>query len=283
MRNMYRLTNLTLDTTTTYKNKDLVYQALERENAKVKHQEAEGMLLVEELDKKGVVIYQEEIYLPFDGIADSLFLKSGAPTHQEEEQSNQKRFWARSRDKNSRGPSKKEKQEPREAFSDTEKQSNKGKSKPSLLKLLWQGPLLIGLVGSLAIAGFTATLSVKQEKALSNLSQQVKQLKSLQTETGKLDTFVRYFLPHYYSEQVDLDDFVSPKLELKHPSGQLQSVILESVNQTEDETYQLTYVVSVKEGETRKQKRLTLTVESVSTTPYGYQVVKEPKQTNYPK
>lgn len=49
---MYRLTNLTLDTTTTYKNKDLVYQALDRENAKVKHQEAEGVLLVEELDKK---------------------------------------------------------------------------------------------------------------------------------------------------------------------------------------------------------------------------------------
>lgn len=73
---MYRLTNLTLDTTTTYKNKDLVYQALDRENAKVKHQEAEGVLLAEELDKKGVVIYQEDIYLPFDGIADSLFLKA---------------------------------------------------------------------------------------------------------------------------------------------------------------------------------------------------------------
>lgn len=279
---MYRLTNLTLDTTTTYKNKDLVYQALERENAKVKHQKAEGMLLVEELDKKGVVIYQEEIYLPFDGIADSLFLKSGAPTHQEEEQSNQKRFWARSRDKNSRGSSKKEKQEPKEALSDTPTQTRKGNSHP-FLSFLWRGLLLIGLAGSLAIAGFTTNLALKQEKALSNLSQQVKQLKSFQTETGKLDTFVRYFLPHYYSEQADLDDFVSPKLELKHPSGQLQSVILESVDQVEDQTYQLTYVLAVKDGETRKQKRLTLTVESVSTTLYGYQIIKEPKQTNYPK
>lgn len=281
---MYRLTNLTLDTTTTYKNKDLVYQALERENARVKHQKAEGMLLVEEVDKKGIVIDQEEIFLPFDGIADSLFLKSGAPTHQEEEQSNQKRFWARSRDKDGQEePTKKEKQEPREALSDTEKQSNKGKSKPPLLKLFWQGLLLLGLVVSLAIAAFTTTLSVKQEKAISNLSQQVKQLKSLQTKTGKLDTFVRYFLPHYYSEQGKLDDFVSPKLELKHPSGQLQSVILETVDQAEDQTYQLTYVLAVKDGETRKQKRLTLTVEAVSTTLYGYQVVKEPKQTNYPK
>lgn len=63
----------------------------------------------------------------------------------------------------------------------------------------------------------------------------------------------------------------------------IQSVILESVDQTEDETYQLTYVVTVKDGETRKQKRLILTVKAVSTTLYGYQVVKEPKQTNYLK
>lgn len=280
---MYRLTNLTLDTVTTYKNKDLVYQALERENARVKHQEAEGMITVEELDKKGVVINQEDIYLPFDGIADSLFLKSGAPTHREEEQPNQKRFWTRSRDKNGQESSPKEEQALREALSDTEKQFDKGGKGFSFLKLLWKGLLLIGLAVSLAMAGFTISLSVKQEKTLSSLSQQVKQLKSLQTETGKLDTFVRYFLPHYYSEQADLDDFVSPKLELKHLSGQLQSVILESVTQTEDETYQLTYVVTVKEGETRKQKRLTLTVEAVSTTLYGYQVVQEPKQTNYPK
>ena len=71
---MYRLTNLTQNTTTTYKNRDLVYQALERENAKVKHQEAEAVLLVEELDKKNVVIYQEDIYLPFEGIADRYLL-----------------------------------------------------------------------------------------------------------------------------------------------------------------------------------------------------------------
>ncbi|CYT90503.1 hypothetical protein [Streptococcus suis] len=72
---MYRLPNLTLDTITTYKNKDLVYQALDRENAKVKHLEAQSLLLLEELDKKGVVLSQEEIVLPFEGIADGLFLR----------------------------------------------------------------------------------------------------------------------------------------------------------------------------------------------------------------
>lgn len=125
---MYRLTNLTLDTATTYKNKDLVYQALERENAKVKHQEAEGLLLVEELDKKGVVIYQEDISLPFEGIADSLFLKSVTTTHQKESQVKQKWLWTRSRDKNIQKLSPKEKQELRKPVSDIKTQSIKGKS-----------------------------------------------------------------------------------------------------------------------------------------------------------
>lgn len=80
---MYRLTNQTQNTTTTYKNRDLALQAIERENARVKHLEAEGVLLAEELDKKGVVIYQEDIFLPFDGITDSLFLKPNTTTSPE--------------------------------------------------------------------------------------------------------------------------------------------------------------------------------------------------------
>ena len=77
---MYRLINQTQNTTTTYKNRDLVLQAIERENARVKHLEAEGLLLAEELDKKGVVIYQEDIFLPFEGVTDSLFLKPNTTT-----------------------------------------------------------------------------------------------------------------------------------------------------------------------------------------------------------
>ncbi|BBN22466.1 hypothetical protein OLX30_10840 [Streptococcus agalactiae] len=250
---MYRLTNLTLDTATTYKNKDLVYQALERENAKVKHQEAEGLLLVEELDKKGVVIYQEDISLPFEGIADSLFLKSVTTTHQKESQVKQKWLWTRSRDKNIQKPSPKEKQELRKTVSDIETQSIKGKSLSSFLKVLWQGLLLVGMGVSLTIAGFTTSLSLKQEKELSYLNQQVKQFETLQSQTGRLDAFARYFLPHYYSEQGKLGDFMSSKLDLKHPSGQLQSVILESVEQVDNHIYQLTYVLAVKDGETRTQ------------------------------
>lgn len=267
---MYRLTNLTLNTTTTYKNKDLVYQALERENARVKHQEAEGVLLVEELDKKGVVIAQEDIYLPFDGIPENLFIKS-------------EQYQEASKTSNDQEPNSKKKQESREALSAPASETNDSSRAKKLLKGVGKGIVGVVLVASIALAGLSAWMVTHQTNQVVSLMQEVKAVKNLQAETGKLDTFVRYFLPHYYSEQADLDDFVSPKLELKHSVGQLQSVILESVDQVEDQTYQLTYVLAVKDGETRKQKRLTLTVEAVSTTPYGYQVVKEPKQTNYPK
>ncbi|WP_303972057.1 hypothetical protein [Streptococcus merionis] len=259
---MYRLTNLTLNTTTTYKNKDLVYQALERENAKVKHHESEGILLVEELDKKGVVIDQEEIYLPFDGIADSLFLKNGQSTTAD--------------------PKLTEKKGQEQSFEVKESRDNQDNGRFSVLKILWHGLLLIGLIVNLAMAGVTTPLILKQGKDLSHLSQEVKDLKSLQSETGKLDTFVRYFLPHYYSDQGALDDFLAPALDFNHQTGQLQSVILESIAQTGDKTYQLTYVLAIKEGDNRPQKRLRVTVKAVSFAVYGYQVIQEPKLTDYP-
>lgn len=281
---MYRLTNLTLDLTTTYKNKDLIYQALERENARVKHQEAEGILLVEEVDKKGIVIAQEDIYLPFEGIADSLFLNKWATTTPEPPSKKKNSFLKRSKSVIEQESSSNEKQGLRAPLSDKETPVNKASSRPSsLFKVLGRMLVTVSLLGSLALATTATSLVVKQEKELEDLSQQVKQLKSLQSETGKLDTFARYFLPYYYSEQGKLDDFVSSNLELKHPAGQLQSVILESTTKAGDQTYHLTYVLAIKDGETRKQKRLLLTLKAVPSAPYGYQVIKAPKQTAYLK
>ncbi|MGT2755476.1 hypothetical protein [Streptococcus ovis] len=281
---MYRLTNLTQDTTTTYKNKDLVYQALERENAKVKHQEAEGILLVEELDKKGVVIYQEDIYLPFDGIADSLFLKTGTDIPSERPSKARGFSFLKPSEKNlDQAPTKKEKQDLREPFSDTASQVERQQNKFSILKILWQGLLVLGLLTSLAVSGFTTSLLIKQEKKITNLNKQVKVLETLQSEAGKIDTFIRYFLPHYYSEQGQLDDFVAGSLKLANQPGQLQSVILENSSQTGNKIYQLTYVLSIKEGDNRSQKRLTVTIQENHSSPYGYQVIAEPKLSNYPK
>lgn len=276
---MYRLTNQTQNTTTTYKNRDLVLQAIERENARVKHLEAEGVLLAEEFDKKGVVIYQEDIFLPFDGITDSLFLKPNTTTSPEPSKKEKRK---RSEVKNDQEPSSKEKQGLRKPVSDTTFKSETLSKSGSLIKTIgrWGAGLII--VVSLTLAGLSTTLVFSQVKQVARLSQQVTQLENLQSQTGKLDTFMRYFLPYYYSEQGDLSVFVSSKLDLRHQSGQLQSVILETISQTGDKTYQLTYILAIKDGDNRSQKRLEVTVKEQKQATYGYQIIKVPKLTDYP-
>ena len=279
---MYRLTNLTQNTTTTYKNRDLVYQALERENAKVKHQEAEAVLLVEELDKKNVVIYQEDIYLPFEGIADSLFLKPGTVNHQEASAKEAKTSLFKRQTKTTRSPQTlEEKEEVHSLKQETLKTKNSSKS--SFLVYLGRVLMVLGLVGSLTLAGLSFTLVNHQETQLSAVSKELSDLKTIQTKTGELDAFSRYFLPAYYSDKGKMDDFVDPQLRLDRQPGQLQSVILESNLMVDEATFQLTYVVAVKDGENRSQKRLVVTVKEEPSAPYGYQVIAKPELSNYPK
>ena len=279
---MYRLTNLTQNTTTTYKNRDLVYQALERENAKVKHQEAEAVLLVEELDKKNVVIYQEDVYLPFEGIADSLFLKPGTLNNQEAAPKETKSsFFKRQTKTKHLEKSPEEKAEASSMKHETPKP--RPSSKRSFGAFLGRVFVLLGLVGSLTLAGLSLTLVYHQEKQLTAVSEELSNLKTIQSKTGELDAFSRYFLPAFYSDKGKIADFVAPQLTLDRQAGQLQSVILESSSIVDEATYQLTYVVSVKDGENRSQKRLVFTIKEEPSAPYGFQIIAKPELSNYPK
>lgn len=279
---MYRLTNLTQNTTTTYKNRDLVYQALERENAKVKHQEAEAVLLVEELDKKNVVIYQEDVYLPFEGIADSLFLKPGTLNNQEAAPKKAKNSFFKRQTKTKR--LEKTPEENAEVSSmKHETPKPRPSSKRSFGVFLGRVLVLLGLVGSLTLAGLSLTLVYHQEKQLSAVSKDLSNLKTIQSKTGELDAFSRYFLPVLYSDKGKMADFVAPQLTIDRQAGQLQSVILESSLMVDEATYQLTYVVAVKDGENRSQKRLVVTVKEEPSAPYGFQVIAKPELSNYPK
>lgn len=279
---MYRLTNLTQNTTTTYKNRDLVYQALERENAKVKHQEAEAVLLVEELDKKNVVIYQEDVYLPFEGIADSLFLKPGTLNNQEAAPKEAKTSFFKRQTKTKR--LEKTPEENAEVSSmKHETPKPRPSSKRSFGVFLGRVLVLLGLVGSLTLAGLSLTLVYHQEKQLTAVSEELSNLKTIQSKTGELDAFSRYFLPAFYSDKGKIADFVAPQLTLDRQAGQLQSVILESSLIVDEATYQLTYVVAVKDGENRSQKRLVLTVKEEPSAPYGFQIIAKPELSNYPK
>ena len=279
---MYRLTNLTQNTTTTYKNRDLVYQALERENAKVKHQEAEAVLLVEELDKKNVVIYQEDVYLPFEGIADSLFLKPGTLNNQEAAPKEAKTSFFKRQTKTKR--LEKTPEENAEVSSmKHETPKPRPSSKRSFGVFLGRVLVLLGLVGSLTLAGLSLTLVYHQEKQLTAVSEELSNLKTIQSKTGELDAFSRYFLPALYSDKGKMADFVAPQLTIDRQAGQLQSVILESSLIVDEATYQLTYVVAVKDGENRSQKRLVLTVKEEPSAPYGFQIIAKPELSNYPK
>ena len=279
---MYRLTNLTQNTTTTYKNRDLVYQALERENAKVKHQEAEAILLVEELDKKNVVIYQEDVYLPFEGIADSLFLKPGTLNNQEAAPKEAKTSFFKRQTKTKR--LEKTPEENAEVSSmKHETPKPRPSSKRSFGVFLGRVLVLLGLVGSLTLAGLSLTLVYHQEKQLTAVSEELSNLKTIQSKTGELDAFSRYFLPAFYSDKGKIADFVAPQLTIDRQAGQLQSVILESSLMVDETTYQLTYVVAVKDGENRSQKRLVVTVKEEPSAPYGFQVIAKPELSNYPK
>ena len=279
---MYRLTNLTQNTTTTYKNRDLVYQALERENAKVKHQEAEAVLLVEELDKKNVVIYQEDVYLPFEGIADSLFLKPGTLNNQEAAPKETKSsFFKRQTKTKHLEKTPEEKSEASSMKHETPKP--RPSSKRSFGVFLGRVLVLLGLVGSLTLAGLSLTLVYHQEKQLTAVSEELSNLKTIQSKTGELDAFSRYFLPAFYSDKGKIADFVAPQLTLDRQAGQLQSVILESSSIVDEATYQLTYVVSVKDGENRSQKRLVFTIKEEPSAPYGFQIIAKPELSNYPK
>lgn len=279
---MYRLTNLTQNTTTTYKNRDLVYQALERENAKVKHQEAEAVLLVEELDKKNVVVYQEDVYLPFEGIADSLFLKPGTVNNKEAKVKESKSSLFKRQPK-----TKHQEKTPEEKAEASSLKHETPKPRPSSKRsfgvYLRRVLVLLSLVGSLTLAGLSLTLVYHQEKQLSAVSKELSNLKTIQSKTGELDAFSRYFLPALYSDKGKMADFVAPQLTIDRQAGQLQSVILESSLIVDEATYQLTYVVAVKDGENRSQKRLVVTVKEEPVARYGFQIIAKPELSNYPK
>ena len=248
----------------------------------MKHEEAEAVLLVEELDKKNVVIYQEDVYLPFEGIADSLFLKPGTVNHQEVGPKESKPSLFKRQAKTKRGAQIPE--EKAEVLSLKHESLNpKTSSKPSFLVYLGRVLVLLGLVGSLTVAGLSITLVYHQEKQLAVVSKQLSDLKTIQSKTGELDAFSRYFLPALYSDKGKMADFVAPQLTIDRQAGQLQSVILESSLIVDEATYQLTYVVAVKDGENRSQKRLVVTVKEEPSAPYGFQVIAKPELSNYPK
>lgn len=220
--------------------------------------------------------------LPFEGIADSLFLKPGTLNNQEAAPKEAKTSFFKRQTKTKRlEKTPEEKAEVSSMKHETPKP--RPSSKRSFGVFLGRVLVLLGLVGSLTLAGLSLTLVYHQEKQLTAVSEELSNLKTIQSKTGELDAFSRYFLPAFYSDKGKIADFVAPQLTLDRQAGQLQSVILESSVIVDEATYQLTYVVAVKDGENRSQKRLVVTVKEEPSAPYGFQVIAKPELSNYPK
>lgn len=152
------------------------------------------------------------------------------------------------------------------------------------LTVWWIASLLLAVAGFGMSAFALAQLSQKTEQ-VTYLYQQQKETQSLISAEHQIDVFSRFFLPNYYSGNKEtLTDFLSDgDAKYTQPeSGTLQSVILESVTyDSSDKTYQVTYVVAVKQDDTTSSCRLTYTVKASKSSRYGYVITTEPSETPY--
>ena len=152
------------------------------------------------------------------------------------------------------------------------------------LTVWWIASLLLAVAGFGMSAFALAQLSQKTEQ-VTYLYQQQKETQSLISAEHQIDVFSRFFLPNYYSGNKDaLTDFLSDgDAKYTQPeSGTLQSVILEAVTyESSDKTYQVTYVVAVKQDDTTSSRRLTYTVKALKSSRYGYVITTEPTETPY--
>lgn len=150
--------------------------------------------------------------------------------------------------------------------------------------------LLLSLVGLLAVVGIGLTvlafnrLSTQSEQVL-YLHDQLENLQQLEDTEHRVDVFSRYFLPTYYSGNKEaLTEFLSDG-DAKYTApqeGTLQSVILETITyDSESQTYQVTYVLALKEEETSRSLRLSFSVEASEEALYGFVVTTEPTESNY--
>lgn len=278
---MYQVTNQTTNTTKSFKNKDLVYQYLDRENARCKHQQVECLIVVERYDKKKTILAAEDIYLPFDGVADALFLRN--EDLKLEATPKRGAFFKRSKASNDPIPTKEKKQALRMAVSDTgkleksKKRSEKSASHHSPLK---KGVWWFLTVISLVLGGGACGLSYVTQENSAHLSTQVSTLSDLQSMTPKLDTFGRHVIPYLYQDDSDLSAFTSGSLKLSHQTGTVQAVILNDIKKAKA-GYQVTYVVTTKTGDRLSEQLLILTIAQKKNSSYGYVITQAPQVSTY--
>lgn len=287
---MFRITNIHTRVQENFNNRDDVLSAINEKSVWSADRGEEIILLLEQLSDEGTVLDTSSVTLPLQEIVEEALSNFGLKKEKKKFSLIQKKKLGNSPEEQE--PLLKKKQSLTMPVSAPEKVSLQEKNSSQknqdltnkkvfyLPKLLMLCLTLLSLIFS--ILSFSLVLNQAHKIETTNYSS-VKTIQSFnKIESGESDVFCRYFLPNYFSgNDSHLKDFISSN-NISVQEATLQSVLLEKVSQRENKRQALTYVIALKEKDEVRTKRLTIIVKKAPTSRYGFEVVKQPKETQYP-
>ena len=142
---------------------------------------------------------------------------------------------------------------------------------------------VITTVGFLALLSLTAIQSHEIKEAQSR----IEYIDTVNQQEHKLDIFVRYFLPNYFSssnEKSGLKKYVSNDVykTIKVQNAVTQSAFMESVEKNQDQTYNVSYILVVQKGEDNQTETIRLELKlKPFNNKLGYILDQEPSMTKF--
>jgi hypothetical protein len=143
--------------------------------------------------------------------------------------------------------------------------------------------VVITTVGFLALLSLTAI----QSHEIKELNNRIDYLDTVNNQEHKLDIFVRYFLPNYFSssnEKSGLKKYVSNDVykKIKVQNAVTQSAFMESVEKNQDQTYNVSYILVVQKGEDNQTETIRLELKlKPFNNKLGYILDQEPSMTKF--
>lgn len=287
---MFRITNIHTRVQENFNNRDDVLSTINEKSVWSADRGEEIILLLEQLSDEGTVLDTSSVTLPLQEIVEEALSNFGLKKEKKKFSLIQKKKLGNSPEEQEPLLKKKqsltmpvsapEKVSLQEKNSSLKNQDLTNKKVFYLPKLLMLCLTLLSLIFS--ILSFSLVLNQAHKIETTNYSS-VKTIQSFnKIESGESDVFCRYFLPNYFSgNDSHLKDFISSN-NISVQEAILQSVLLEKVSQRENKRQALTYVIALKEKDEVRTKRLTIIVKKAPTSRYGFEVVKQPKETQYP-
>lgn len=291
---MFRITNIHTRVQENFNNRDDVLSAINEKSVWSADRGEEIILLLEQLSDEGTVLDTSSVTLPLQEIVEEALSNFGLKKEKKKFSLIQKMKLENSLEEQKSLPRKKQSltrplsapenvtlQENNSKKNSTSKnQALTNKESFSVSKLLILCLTLLSLVFS--ILSFSLVLNHAHKIEATNHSLVKTIQSSNRIESGESDVFCRYFLPNYFSgSDSHLKDFISSN-NFSVQEATLQSVLLEKVSKREDKKQALTYVIALKEKDEVRTKRLTIIVKKAPSSRYGFEVVKQPKETQYP-